>query len=118
MPYEKMKSKQYDYSLEKVFQAVTLTVKDLGGKILKNEYEKKILHAQMDKRMKGEMLGDRSKLEMQFSEDDSGHTTLSILAYPLNAVGQKLMFGARKGVVDRVLNVLLEDVEKRLLGNR
>lgn len=117
MPYEKKQSKQFDYPFEKVFQAVQMTVKDLGGKILKNEPDKKLLHAQMDKRMKGEMLGDRSKLEMQFSEEDASHTTLSIFAYPLNAVGQKLMFGARKGVVERVIAILLEDVEKRLSGN-
>jgi len=117
MPYETKRSKQFDHPFEEVFQAVQVTVKDLGGKILKNEPDKKLLHAQMDKRMKGEMLGDRSKLEMQFTEDDFGQTILSIFAYPLNAVGQKLMFGARKGVVDRVLTVVLEDVEKRLSGN-
>ncbi|MEE4176471.1 MAG: hypothetical protein V2I46_03085 [Bacteroides sp.] len=114
MPYEKTRSKQFEYSFEAVYKAAYTCVKQLGGKILKSEPEGKLLHVQMDKKLKGEVLGDRSKLEMTFTVDEAGHTNLSIFAYPLNAVGQKLMFGARKGVVDRVLTVFLEEVEKRL----
>ena len=33
MPYEKQRSKQFDYPFEKVFEAVQMTVKDLGGKM-------------------------------------------------------------------------------------
>ena len=114
MPFEKTRSKLFEYPFEAVYKAAYACVKPLGGKILKAEPEKKLLHVQMDKRLKGDMLGDRSKLEMTFSVDEADHTTLSIFAYPLNAVGQKLMFGARKGVVDRVLTVFFEEVEKRL----
>jgi hypothetical protein len=41
-------------------------------------------------------------------------TQLEILAYPLDAVGQKLMFGARPGVVQTVLKVFFEQVEEKL----
>lgn len=114
MPYEKTRSKLFEYPFEAVYTAAYQCVKSLGGKVLKSEPEQKQLHAQMDKKLKGDVLGDRSKLEMTFTLDEAGHTTLSIFAYPLNAVGQKLMFGARKGVVDRVLTVFFEEVEKRL----
>lgn len=115
MPYEKTRSRLFEYPFEAVYKAAYVSVKQLGGKILKSEPEQKLLHAQMDKKLRGDVLGDRSKLEMTFTVDDAGHTNLSIFAYPLNAVGQKLMFGARKGVVDRVLTVFFEEVEKRLV---
>ena len=97
-----------------MYNAALLTSKDLGGKILKNAPDKKLLHVQMDKRIKGETLGDRTKFEMSFSEDQPGQTTLSIFAYPLNAVGQKLMFGARKGVVDWALDIFFEELTGQL----
>jgi len=114
MPYEKRGSKTFEHSYQDVYKAALNTVEELGGKVLKDQPDQKLLHAQMDKRMKGEMLGDRSKLEMTFSEDSENQTTISIFAYPLNAVGQKLMFGARKGVVERVLNVFFDTVDKHL----
>lgn len=115
MPYEKTRSELFEYPFEAVYKAAYGCVKQLGGKILKSEPEQKLLQAQMDKKLRGDVLGDRSKLEMTFTVDDAGYTNLSIIAYPLNAVGQKLMFGARKGVVDRVLTVFFEEVEKRLV---
>lgn len=111
MPYEKTKSGKFEYPFEEVYKAAYVCAKQLGGKVLKNDPENKLLQVQMDKKLKGDVLGDRSKLEMTFSVDDVGHTNLSILAYPLNAVGQKLMFGARKGVVERVLAVFFEELE-------
>jgi len=114
MPYEIRKSKTYAYPFEPVYKAAYACVKELGGKVLKHEPENKELHAQMDKRLQGRMLGDRSKLEMKFEASGSGETTLSVYGYPLNAVGQKLMFGARPGVVDTVITVFIEEVQKKL----
>ena len=114
MPYEKKRAEFFDRPFKDVYRAAFVCAKDLGGKILKNELEKKILHAQMDKRMKGETLGDRSQFEMTFVEEESGGTTIHILAYPLNAVGQKLMFGARKGAVERAMMIFFEEVKNRL----
>jgi hypothetical protein len=114
MPYEKKRSKVFLFPFQHVYRAAYNSAKELGGKILKNEPEQKILHVQMDKRIKGETLGDRTKFEISFSVDQEDQTTLSIFAYPLNAVGQKLMFGARKGVVDWALDIFFEDLEKRL----
>ena len=67
----------------------------MGGKILIHDPEKRQLHAQMDKKLFGNVLGDRSKMEIQFAVNDSGETSVYIYAYPLNAVGQKLMFGKK-----------------------
>ena len=86
----------------------------MGGKILKDEQGDGVLHAQMDKKLFGDYLGDRSKLEIKFTEAANNETEVYIYAYPLNAVGQKLMFGARKDVVERMIAAFYEEIEKRL----
>ena len=114
MPYEKKRAEIFDHPFKDVYRAAFVCAKELGGKILKNEPEKKMLHVQMYKRMKGETLGDRSQFEMTFVENEPGQTTIQIYAYPLNAVGQKLMFGARKGAVERAMTIFFEEVKNRL----
>ena len=118
MPYEKKRSEVFAKPLKDVYRAAFVCAKELGGKILINEPDQKILHVQMNKRIKGETLGDRSKFEMQFVDDDPDQTTIQVFAYPLNAVGQKLMFGARKGVVERAMTIFFDEVKKRLETNQ
>jgi hypothetical protein len=114
MPYEIKKSMTYPQPFEEVYKAAYLTVQNLGGKVIKHDVQNKQLFAQMDKKFQGKLLGDRSQVEMTFSSDTEGNTVLSMVAYPLNAVGQKLMFGARKGVVETVTSGFLEEVTKKL----
>lgn len=114
IPYEKESTRIYKQSLEEIYESAYLSIKSMGGKILNHDLEKKQLHAQMDKKLYGNVLGDRSKLEIQFTVSDGGETSIYIYAYPLNAVGQKLMFGARKGVVETVIAAFYDEMEKRL----
>lgn len=116
MPFEVKKVVKYPQSFEEVYKAAYLSIKDLGGKIAKHDLANKQLFGQMDKKFKGELLGDRSQLEMTFSQDPDGSTVISMYAYPLNAIGQKLMFGARKGVVETVVSGFFEEVTKKLEG--
>lgn len=114
MPYEKKRAEVFNKPFKDVYRAAFVCAKELGGKVLKNDPEQKTLHVQMNKRIKGETLGDRTKFEMRFVEDDPDQTTIHIFAYPLNAVGQKLMFGARKGVVEWAMTIFFDEVRKRL----
>jgi hypothetical protein len=116
MPFEIKKVMTYPQSFEEVYKAAYLTVQSLGGKVIKHDLANKQLFGQMDKKFQGKLLGDRSRLEMTFSQDADGQTVLSMYAYPLNAVGQKLMFGARKGVVETVVAGFFEEVSKKLAG--
>ncbi len=118
MPYEIKKVMVYPEPFEEVYKVAYRTVQDLGGKIVKHDLANKQLFGQMDKKFQGKVVGDRSQLEMTFSTDGDGNTVLSMYAYPLNAIGQKLMFGARKGVVEMVLAGYFEEVAKRLAGNK
>lgn len=114
MPFEVKKVMKYSQPFEEVYKAAYLSIKDLGGKVVKHDLANKQLFGQMDKKFKGEIVGDRSQLEMNFSQDEDGNTVLSMYAYPLNVIGQKLMFGARKGVVETVLAGFFEEVDKKL----
>lgn len=117
MPYEKESTKMFQYPLNHVYQSAIFCIKYMGGKIIKQDQEKGILHAQMDKKLFGNYLGDRSQLEIQFTDEGNTQTSIYIFAYPLNAVGQKLMFGARKGVVDKIISTFYQELEKYLQDN-
>jgi len=114
MPYDVNDTKSFNAGFEPIYRAAYFSVKAMNGKILVNDPKNRKMQAQMDKKLYGKVLGDRSKLEIEFVEDQPGVTTLKILAYPLNAIGQKLMFGARKGVVETVLAAFYAEIEKRL----
>ncbi len=114
MPYEKETRRELPFPLEAVYQSAVHCIQHMGGKVIKQDAERGILHAQMDKKLFGAYLGDRSQLEIQFSEIENGGTSIYIFAFPLNAIGQKLMFGARQGVVDTMMNAFYQELEKHL----
>ena len=117
MPYEKTASKVYGFSFKKVYEAAYLSIKPMGGKVLKNDPANMFLQAQMDKKLYGRVLGDRSMMEVIFSSESDVSTKIEVLAYPLNAVGQKLMFGSRPGVAEAILAAFFEEIEKSLNTN-
>lgn len=104
----------YPKSAAEVMKACQESAKDLGGKVIKVDQTAKTLKIQMDKKLQGKILGDRSLLDMSLTESAVGETTVKVLAYPLNAIGQKLFFGARPGVVQTMLKVFFETVEAKL----
>ena len=116
MPYEVNSAKKYAYPLKKVFESAYLSIVAMGGKVSQHDMANGWLEGQMDKKLYGKILGDRSLLQITLTEVNN-ETNMTILAYPLNAVGQKLMFGARKGVVQTVLAAFFEEVDKRLAQN-
>jgi hypothetical protein len=117
MPYDVNSSKTYTHPLKKVYECAYLSIGALGGKVTLHNVEAGRLQGQMDKKLYGKILGDRSLLDITLTEAD-GETRMAILAYPLNAINQKLMFGARPGVVQTVLAAFYEEVEKRLAENK
>jgi len=86
----------------------------MGGKVLKEDANQGLLHAQMDKKLFGDYLGEWSKLEMSITCANENETEVYIFAYPLNAVGQKSLFGERDDVVETMTKVFYEQLEKNL----
>ncbi|MDD2522279.1 MAG: hypothetical protein PHW11_05635 [Anaerolineaceae bacterium] len=114
MGYDVRYTKTYEAKPEQVVAACKKTAVALGGKVLSHDETGKLLKIQMDKKLQGKVLGDRSKLEISYSSPTEETTRVEVLAYPLDAIGQKLMFGARPGVVQTVLKVFFEQVEEKL----
>ncbi len=106
--------KQYPSSSEAVFQAVLGAIEGLEGKILKQDPAAGTVEARFDKKILGKVLGDRTEMKVNITNPDNGSSAVAVEIYPLNAVGQKLMFGARKGVSQTVANWFYAHLEHRL----
>ena len=115
MPYDIHEEKSYSADRGKVFEAVQKSVDALKGKgkILSSKPEDFLIEVQLDKTVLGKVLGDRVYLKSVVQEDGE-HSKVIVDAYPLDAVGRKLMFGARKGVTQTVIDWFFEHLDKNL----
>jgi hypothetical protein len=98
MPYTVKETKTYSKSVEQVYQAAQKAVTGLQGKILEEDAGAGTLKGQFDKKIHGKVLGDRSQIIAAVSAGGTDGSSITIEVYPINPIGQKLMFGARQGV--------------------
>lgn len=106
--------KQYGHSAESVYQAALGAVDGLQGKVSAQNPAAGTLVATFDKKIHGKVLGDRTHLAVTVVGDSAESARLTVEAYPLDAVGRKLLFGARKGVTRTVLDWFYAHVDHRL----
>lgn len=106
--------KTYDAATAKVFEAALGAIGGLEGKVVKQDSGKGQIEATFDKKILGKTLGDRTHLDVAVSQGAEGKTVVAIDAYPLDAVGRKLMFGARAGVTETVVSWFFAHLEHRL----
>ena len=98
-PFDQYDEHTFSSSVEPVLEALAAGAKRLGAVVKSADAATGVFEAQFDKKMRGKILGDRSWVEVRVTAK-GGTAHCSLYAFPLNAVGQKLMFGARDGVVD------------------
>lgn len=65
MGYDVKLTKTYEEKAENVISVCKKVAIALGGKVLSHDEASKILKIQMDKKLQGKVLGDRSKLEIK-----------------------------------------------------
>ena len=114
MPYTVKETKTYPQSKDAVYQAAKQAVVGLEGKVLSEDMAMGTIHGQFDKKIHGKVLGDRSQIEITIIDSGDSQSAIAIEAYPINPVGQKLQFGARKGVVPTVVGWFWAHVEHNL----
>lgn len=114
MPYTIKKTQTYESHPEAVFQAALGAVEGLEGKVEEQNDDAGTVQARFDKKIHGKVLGDRTRLHVQIDGSDDGASELSLEIYPIDPVGRKLQFGARKGVAQQVMAWFLAHVEHRL----
>jgi len=112
MSFEVNQSKTYNHSFEAVQTAALGAISGLEGKILKQSENR--IEAKFDKKILGKVLGDRTQIEIDLSAPNDGSSQVDVTVYPLDPVGRKLLFGARKGVAQTVTSWFWAHLEHRL----
>lgn len=107
-------SKTYDAAPGAVVQAALAAIDGLEGKVVKQDSGKGQIEATFDKKILGKVLGDRTHVGVNVTQDAEGKSVVAVDAYPLDAVGRRLMFGARQGVTETVVSWFFAHLEHRL----
>ena len=115
MSYTIQEQKQYTTSAATTHAAALKAIAGLEGKLLKQDATNIV--ATFHKTILGKVLGDRTHLTVTITSTQTG-CDVATAVYPLNAVGQKLMFGARKGVSRTVSNWFFAHFEHHLNKNK
>ena len=113
MPYDIHQEKSYTQDRSKVYDAAKKSVEKLKGQILKSKPEDFQFEVKFDKTLLGKVLGDRTQMTCVVQADGDGSKVIMDI-YPLDAIGRKLMFGARKGVSEEVISLFTEHLETNL----
>lgn len=114
MPFEVKQEKQYPKSSTAVYDAALKAVAGLGGKLLRQNPDSGEFEATFDKKILGQVLGDRTQMSAKITAQSEESSTIAVEIYPLDAIGRKLMFGARKGVSETVVTWFFAHLEHHL----
>ena len=114
MSYTVKGTKTYEQLESQVYQAAKKAIAGLEGKVLTEDAAAGTIHSQFDKKIHGKVLGDRSQILITITSSGANESEVAIEAYPINPVGQKLMFGARKGVVSQIVSWFWAHLEHNL----
>jgi hypothetical protein len=112
MPFTIKETKGYEQPVSKVQSAIIAAIEGLEGTLVSQEDTQLVAH--FNKTIHGKVLGEKTYLKVEIKTLSENTTELSIEAYPLDAIGRKLMFGARKGVTRTVLDWFYAHIENRL----
>ena len=113
MPYDIHHEKNYSQDARSIYDAALKSVEKLKGEILSSKLDDLRLEVKFDKTILGTVLGDRTQLTCAVYKEGDGSKVV-IDAYPLDAVGRKLLFGARKGVTRTVIDWFIAHLENNL----
>lgn len=114
MPFTVKETRTYPQPNDKTYQAALKAIAGLQGKVLAEDPAAGTVKGQFDKTIHGKVLGDRSQIIVTVGADSPEGSSIAIEAYPINPVGQKLQFGARKGVVPTVVGWFWAHLEHHL----
>ena len=114
MPYTINEEKIYSVTKDELTRAIIGAVDGLEGKVLSQDPDNGRIVAKFNKTILGKVLGDRTQIEIDLYNLSPKETKLALSVYPINPIGQKLQFGARKGVSRTVMTWFFAHVDHRL----
>jgi hypothetical protein len=109
--YTVKEAKTYHRPADAVTKSAVEAISQLGGsQSKKSKPQEGRLDANFNKKIGSQPLNNRIQLEVSVAAQSAEQCTVSIIAYPVDPVGQKLMFGVRgepaRAVVDAFLGRL------------
>ena len=104
--------RSYQHPVEAVLQVAMGAVGGLQGEVTAEQADG--LQAKFNKTIHGQVLGDRTEMKVAVKTAANGSCLVAVEIYPIDAVGRKLTFGARKGVARKVLDWYWAHLEHRL----
>jgi hypothetical protein len=117
MPYEAKETKTYDQPASTVTRSAAEVINQLGGKTSKkNDPADGRLEANFNKKIKGKVFGNRCDLTVQITSQTPEQCIVSVEAYPVDPIGNKLMFGVRGDPARLVVDTFLADLDERIAG--
>ncbi len=114
MPYTIEEEKIFQASAADLQKAILGAIGGLEGEVLKHDAEAGRIEVKFPKTILGNVLGDRTQMELDLESVSASETKLALKIYPINPVGQVLQFGARKGVPRKVMTWFFAHTEHRL----
>ena len=112
MSYTVTESKTYNQAAGAVTKSAVEAISQLGGsQSKKSKPEAGRLEANFNKKVGSQPLNNRIQLEVSVTPQSAEQCTVSIVAYPVDPVGQKLMFGVRGQPARTVVDAFLEGLK-------
>jgi hypothetical protein len=117
MSYTVKETKTYNQAADAVTRAASEIIAQLDGKTTKkNKPENGRLDANFNKKVKGSPLNNRIQLEVTITPSSAEQAAVVVEAYPVDPVGNKLMFGVRGNPSRVVVDAFLGDLDQRVAG--
>jgi hypothetical protein len=117
MSYVVKETKTYNQAADVVTKAAVEVINQIDGKpTKKNKPENGRLDANFNKKVKGAPLNNRIQLEVSITNQSPEQATVSVEAYPVDPVGNKLTFGVRGNPSRVVVDAFWGDLDKRVAG--
>jgi hypothetical protein len=115
MPYEAKATKTYDQPIDDMIKSISEVFGRLGGKASKkNNPAQGYFETNFNKKIKGEYMVNRVQLEVKIDSQSADQCAVTAEAYPVDPVGQKLMFGVRGKPAGFVLDTFFTELEAQL----
>jgi hypothetical protein len=111
MSYVVKETKTYNQAAAEVIKSAETAINQLGGKpSKKNKPAEGRLEANFNKKVGGKPINNRVQLEVKIASQSAEQSSVSIEAYPVDPMGNKLAFGVRgqpgRVVIDAFLSAL------------
>jgi hypothetical protein len=112
MAYDINQAKTYNQPAQELSQTAAAVIAKLGGKAdKKSKPEAGQLMATFNKQVKNQMLPNRVQLIVKMEPVSPESSQVSVLAYPVDPVGNKLMFGVRGHATQTVVDHFFGELE-------